>query len=1135
MKARMFTVFALVVGLALVLTWAVAAQGPEPPVTSQRGEPPPQPIPAWNWDSETPFRQPVAPADVSAQAANSDIPLGQPGLSFRYVQTFGETEVAYNPDTSHLNYPYGIGTVGNFVWIGEKWGNRLLKYDSAGTFQKEFGRARFPDSYEDTSFWEIEDVAEDSAGNIWVLDSARNIVGKLNASGEKILELGTVWEEGDDNDHFVDPMSVAFDANGNIYVSDGGTWWNRERGNHRIQIFRSDGTYLATIGQTGVCGSGNNQLCGPRHIAIYGSELYVADAGNDRVQVFDITNPASPGYVATISGLNNPSGVAVDAEYIYVADTWNDQVQVFSRATRAHVATIGSGWGDGSDEFKNPTDVTVDTAGSLYVADFVNTRVQQFTRSDSTWTYMRTYGVTGVPYLTNGYHYNNPSGVAIASDGSIYLTEDNGHRLVKLSSDGTPIWTVGAAGVKGDWDNSNDRLDNPDDVALDASGRAYVADRWHGRVQIYNPDGSYYATVGGLDCPGGVAIGPNGYLYVANSCNHTVRIYNTGLVLIATLGTSGEAGADNAHFSSPEDVAVDGNGTIYVSDRDNHRVQVFNASYAYVRTMGETGVSGSDFNHFNGPNGLFVDANDRLYVADEWNNRIQVFDKDSNYLTTIGGSWGSRTGQFGGAHGVAVDSAGNVYVADYDNHRVQKFALGVPGWKQVNINGFGDRSSRIATLAPFGDHLYAGTFKFADHGAQLWRMDASGNWTAVMTNGFGVYYNVGIDHLVEFNGNLYAGVWNSTPYPPYTDTGGEIWRSSNGSTWTQVVSGGFGDRFNGEVFRLAVFNNQIYASAWSYTDTHGAEIWRSSTGNAGEWEQVVANGLGDATNQAGIAMEVFNGHIYIGTYSWNSATNRPNGCEIWRSDGARWAKVITDGFGNMNCYAARSLAGFGDFLYAGLSIWDPDAQAYSPGEIWRCSAASGCDEASDWEQVVSDGFGNAQNYGVSNLHEFGDHLYAVTTNSETGLEVWRTANGTDWEQVGFAGFGDSNNSAPYWDNSVAVFDNCLYIGTTNSANGGEVWQKSVVTAGFTASPTEGVPPLTVTFTNTSTGDYTSSLWGFGDDITSTLTSPTHIYTAAGVYTVTLTVSDGIDTSTITRPNYITVRYSVYLPLILRNK
>jgi PKD repeat protein len=84
-------------------------------------------------------------------------------------------------------------------------------------------------------------------------------------------------------------------------------------------------------------------------------------------------------------------------------------------------------------------------------------------------------------------------------------------------------------------------------------------------------------------------------------------------------------------------------------------------------------------------------------------------------------------------------------------------------------------------------------------------------------------------------------------------------------------------------------------------------------------------------------------------------------------------------------------------------------------------------------------------------------------------------------------------------------------------------------ADFTAFPTSGPAPLTVVFTNTSLGYYTDSLWDFGDDITSTQTSPTHTYTAAGAYTVTLTVSSFngtatllIDTSTLVRPDYITV-------------
>ena len=1048
MKANSLRVITLLAISILLLSGLATAQGPQPPAPSYSPQGPglPEGVPPWEPEFGKPFVRPADPTTRLQSTGVSSIPLGQPGLSFRYVQTFGVTETPYISTTTHLNYPYGIGVEGNSIWIGEMWGNRFLKYASDGNFQQSFGHAGFAEDYTDTSFWEIADVATDSDGNIWVVDAASSRVVKLNSSGKALLTLGKRWESGSDNNRFAYPISVAFDASGNIYVSDGAPWWNREGGNHRIQVFRSDGTYLATLGQTGVCGSANNQFCGPRHIAIYGNELYVPDANNNRVQIFNISNPASPSYVATIGGLNNPSGVAVDDNFIYIADTWNNRIQTYTRIDRVYIGTIGGEWGSGNNQFRNPTDVVAMTIGTypnaelhLFVADFVNTRVQQFkitSISPFAFQYVRTYGTTGVPYVTDGYHYNTPSSVAVAPDGSIYLTEDKGHRLVKLRPDGTPIWIVGAAGVKGDWDASNDRLNNPDDLALDANGRVYVADRWHGRVQIYNPDGSYYTTVSGLDCPGGVAIGPNGYLYVADTCNHTVKIYNTNLVLVATLGTPGESGTDNAHFNSPEDVAVDSNGTIYVSDGGNHRIQVFNANRQYVRTMGETGIWGSDFAHFNGPNNLFVDSANRLYVGDEWNHRIQVFDANGAYLTTIGGSAGPRTGQFRGARGVAVDNAGNIYVADRLNHRIQKFAPGVPGWRQVNINGFGDPANKINSLGAFGGYLYAATYTFRDHGAQLWRTADGLNWTAVMTNGFGVYYNVGIDHLVEFNGKLYAGVRNSTPNPPYTDTGGEIWRSSDGTTWEPVVQGGFGDRYNGEVMHMAVFNNQIYAGTWSYTSTHGAEIWRSSTGNSNDWQQVVSNGFGDASNAAIMDMVEFNGALYAGTRFGAAG----NGADLWRStDGLNWTPVITDGFGYTGTYDIAALAAFQNHLYAGTGRYDFSAKTYPGGQVWRCSQSSNCDEASDWELVVSDGFGNPDNINVSALHVFDGYLYAIPYNFRTGLEVWRTKDGTNWEQVGLAGLGDSNNSGTYWNNSIATFNNRLFIGTTNGANGGEVW------------------------------------------------------------------------------------------------
>ena len=77
-------------------------------------------------------------------------------------------------------------------------------------------------------------------------------------------------------------------------------------------------------------------------------------------------------------------------------------------------------------------------------------------------------------------------------------------------------------------------------------------------------------------------------------------------------------------------------------------------------------------------------------------------------------------------------------------------------------------------------------------------------------------------------------------------------------------------------------------------------------------------------------------------------------------------------------------------------------------------------------------------------------------------------------------------------------------------------------AGFTASPTSGISPLTVTFTDTSTNSPTSWAWNFGDSGTSSLKSPSHQYTTAGTYTVSLKATNSAGNNTLTRTNYITV-------------
>ena len=840
-------------------------------------------------------------------ALSPDLMLGQPGLSFRYDRTLGEAEAAYLEDDDHFYDVEGIGTDGANVWVTDSWGSRVVKFNDAGGFLQKIGKAGFRDS-SGASLDYLTDVAVDSGGNIWVVDGGANHVVKYDSTGKVLSELGQAWSAGSDNAHFNSPISIAFDAAGNVYVSDSGLWG--EYGNHRVQVFDSSGNYRATIGQTGVTGSDNNHLNQPRHIAVFGNQLYVADAGNQRVQIFNISNPAAPAYAATLgltgaagsdnAHLDSPEGVAVDANFIYVADANNQRVQVLNRTTRTYVATIGAGtYGTDNNHFNHPTDVAIDTTGNIYVADNWNKRVQQYSAGR---VYRRTYGTTGVSYATDAYHYYFPNGVAVGKDGSTYITEGRGHRLVKLDANGVAQWSVGQPGQSG---NDAEHLCWTQDVAVDIQGRVYLTQNGcDTRVRIFNSAGAlegYLATGWGaandqLDGPQGLTVDQGNYIYVADSSNQRVQIFGPNRAYVATLGQTGVAGSDNGHFNYPTDVAVGSDGTIYVADEGNDRVQVYNSSRQYVRTIGGGGT-GSDFGHFEGwgPNRLAVDAQNRLYVADSGNNRVQVFDATGAYLTTVGGSWGPRTGQMRGPHGLAIGPDGALYVADYDNDRVQKFAIGVPGWKQVNINGFGDRwATWISSLLPFQGSLYT-----AGYPARVWKMTAGGAWSQASSDGFGDAANNEIDALAEFGNQLYAATYTWVCDDPNCSSGHsngpQIWRSPNGATWTNVTPAGGICQGNCYVASFAVFKGQLYIGL-GVGYTHGAEIWRTADGVA--WTRVAANGFtGDVYTTDITSLLAYNGSLYAGTrhgdYSQNDGhPDAPLGGEIWRSeDGTTWTRA----------------------------------------------------------------------------------------------------------------------------------------------------------------------------------------------------------------------------------------------------
>ena len=118
-----------------------------------------------NGDCDYPL-PPSSPAVALAQP--SVIPaLGAPGFSLSYASTIGDPTVGYFEDTTHLNFPYGVGMDGSHVWIADSYGNRALYFNNDGSFVQQIGKAGFSSAVSGTELEWISDVAVDSLGQIW--------------------------------------------------------------------------------------------------------------------------------------------------------------------------------------------------------------------------------------------------------------------------------------------------------------------------------------------------------------------------------------------------------------------------------------------------------------------------------------------------------------------------------------------------------------------------------------------------------------------------------------------------------------------------------------------------------------------------------------------------------------------------------------------------------------------------------------------------------------------------------------------------------------------------------------------------------------------------------------------------------
>jgi sugar lactone lactonase YvrE len=223
-------------------------------------------------------------------------------------------------------------------------------------------------------------------------------------------------------------------------------------------------------------------------------------------------------------------------------------------------------------------------------------------------------------------------------------------------------------------------LGNPSKVAVAPDGSIWVADADNDRFQIFAPDGTFleawgtpgsgdgefdFTTVdwGGND-QAAIAFAPDGSFYVADPGNHRIQKFGPDRTFLAAWGS---AGTEPGQFGTPIDLVVDGQGRVYVLDAN--RVQVFDADGRFLAEWGERGLEPGQLWE---PFGIGLDPDGTLLVAEYGGHRVQRFTPEGELLDGWGGS-GSGDGQFAYAMDAAVDAAGRVFVTDYLNHRVQVF------------------------------------------------------------------------------------------------------------------------------------------------------------------------------------------------------------------------------------------------------------------------------------------------------------------------------------------------------------------------------------------------------------------------------------------------------------------------------
>ncbi|MDE1175104.1 MAG: Ig-like domain repeat protein [Edaphobacter sp.] len=355
------------------------------------------------------------------------------------------------------------------------------------------------------------------------------------------------------------PTNIAADAAGNLYIA--------ETGRHVVHRLDVQGqlTIMAGTGVQGFDGDGGQAtaalLDSPLGLAVGAGVLYIADSHNHRVRRVDLTSgvmttfaggamvgSAGDGGQAALAALDLPASLALDvAGVLYIADVRAHRVRRVAVSgvitTVAGTGTQGFSGDTGAASaalFDSPGGLAVDASGNLYVADSHNQRIRRVDGATGIVTTIAgtgDAGSSGDAQAATVAKLRLPRGLSVDAQGNLYVADRENARVRRIDALTGTITTVAGTGVQGFAGDGGSpliaNLDRPASVIATDTGAVVIADSGNARIReiVPGPTIQTIAGAGAADIP----------IVVSLSGASSVR-YGSGQV-VATLSSAGATGS----------------------------------------------------------------------------------------------------------------------------------------------------------------------------------------------------------------------------------------------------------------------------------------------------------------------------------------------------------------------------------------------------------------------------------------------------------------------------------------------------------------------------------------------------------------------------------------------------------------